>query len=69
MSISKIASPGEKCLMIENHPVFGGESKRNEFDVDGHLLIGPQGANGFSAPSNEEALALPDRHCGCALHG
>jgi spermidine dehydrogenase len=38
---SKIAKVDEKCLMIENHPVFGGESKRNEFNVDGHLLIGP----------------------------
>ncbi len=57
---TKIANPGEKCLMIENHPVFGGESKRNEFNVGGHLLIGPQGANGFSAPSNEDALRFPD---------
>lgn len=57
---TKIAKPGEKCLMIENHPVFGGESKRNEFEVDGHLLIGPQGANGFSAPSNEEGLRNPN---------
>ena len=57
---TKIANPGKKCLMIENHPVFGGESKRNEFKVGGHLLIGPQGANGFSAPSNEDALRYPD---------
>jgi spermidine dehydrogenase len=57
---SKTASPEQKCLMIENHPIFGGESKRNEFEVDGSLLIGPQGANGFSAPSNEEALRYPD---------
>ena len=56
----KTATPEQKCLMIENHPIFGGESKRNEFDVDGQLLIGPQGANGFSAPSNEEALRYPD---------
>ena len=56
----KIAGADEKCLMIENHPVFGGESKRNEFNVEGHLLIGPQGANGFSAPSNEEGLRYPD---------
>ncbi|MGY8796099.1 MAG: NAD(P)-binding protein, partial [Woeseiales bacterium] len=56
----KIAKAHEKCLMIENHPVFGGESKRNEFNVDGHLLIGPQGANGFSAPSNEDGLRFPD---------
>ena len=56
----KTAKEGEKCLVIENHPIFGGESKRNEFEVDGHLLIGPQGANGFSAPSNEEGLRNPN---------
>ena len=39
--------PGGRCLVIDNHPVFGGEAKRNEFDVDGVRLIGPQGSNGF----------------------
>ena len=57
---SKVATSDQKCLMIENHPIFGGESKRNEFEVDGHLLIGPQGANGFSAPPNEDALKNPN---------
>ena len=26
--------------MLDNHPIFGGEAKRNEFLVDGHRLIG-----------------------------
>lgn len=39
-----------RALLIENHPVPGGESKRNEFIVDGVRLIAPQGANGFSVP-------------------
>jgi spermidine dehydrogenase len=44
-------APAEKtCLILDNHPVFGGESKRNEMIVDGVRLIGPQGANGFSIP-------------------
>ena len=43
-----------QCLIIDDHPVFGGESKRNEFDVDGFRLIGPQGANGFSVPNSAE---------------
>jgi spermidine dehydrogenase len=47
---SKIAAPNQRCLLLENHPVFGGESKRNEFKVNGHHLIAPQGANGFSVP-------------------
>jgi spermidine dehydrogenase len=40
----------KKCLILENHPVYGGEAKQNEFDVDGHRLYGPQGSNGFSTP-------------------
>ena len=35
----------KKCLIIENHPVFGGEAKQNEFEVDGYKLYGPQGSN------------------------
>lgn len=41
------ARSGQKCLIIENHPIFGGESRRNEFSVNGQKLIGPQGANSF----------------------
>jgi len=35
------------CLILENHPLIGGEAKRNEFLVRGHRLIGPQGSNGM----------------------
>jgi spermidine dehydrogenase len=38
------------CLVLENHPIFGGEAKRNEFIVDGHRLLGPQGSNQWIAP-------------------
>ena len=41
---------GQTCLMLDNHPVFGGEAKENEFNVNGTRLIGPQGANGFFVP-------------------
>ena len=47
---SQQASPKQRCLLLDNHPVFGGESKRNEFMVGDTHLIGPQGANGFSVP-------------------
>lgn len=46
----KEAKPGQTCLMLDNHPLFGGEAKENEFNVDGHTLIAPQGANGFFVP-------------------
>ena len=33
-----------KCLILENHPIFGGEAKQNEFRVDGKRLIAHQGS-------------------------
>ena len=50
----KRSSPESTCLIIENHPIFGGESKRNEFRVKGHRLIAPQGSNGFSVPGEDK---------------
>ena len=38
------AGPGMKCLILENHPIFGGEAKQNEFLVDGKRLIAHQGS-------------------------
>ena len=38
------AGAGKTCLVLDNHPIFGGEAKRNEFLVDGHRLIGHQGS-------------------------
>jgi spermidine dehydrogenase len=38
------AGPGKTCLLIENHPIFGGEAKQNEFLVDGQRLIAHQGS-------------------------
>lgn len=35
------------CLVLDDHPVFGGEAKRNEFLVDGHRLMAHQGSAVF----------------------
>jgi spermidine dehydrogenase len=43
----KSAGKNRKCLILENHPVFGGQAKRNEFVVNGQRLIGPQASNAF----------------------
>ena len=62
---TKSRTADQSCLILENHPIFGGESKRNEFDVNGHRLIAPQGANGFSVPAPaavEAAYAQGDAH-------
>jgi spermidine dehydrogenase len=38
------------CLVLENHPIFGGEAKQNEFVVNGVRLVTPQGSNDFAVP-------------------
>src|ERR1041384_604420 len=38
------AGTGKTCLVLDNHPIFGGEAKRNEFLVDGHRLVAHQGS-------------------------
>jgi spermidine dehydrogenase len=44
------AGKGKTCLVLDNHPIFGGEAKRNEFLVDGHRLIAHQGSAFFPVP-------------------
>jgi spermidine dehydrogenase len=44
------AGKGKTCLVIDNHPIFGGEAKRNEFLVDGHRLVAHQGSAFFPVP-------------------
>src|ERR1700689_642241 len=39
------ARPNSRCLVLDNHPVFGGEAKQNQLVVDGVMLTGPQGSN------------------------
>ena len=50
----------KKCLIIENHPVFGGEAKQNEFEVDGYTLYGPQGSNDFGVPDKDDKGLIAD---------
>lgn len=42
--------PKSAVLMLDQHPVFGGEAKQNEFDVDGTHLWAPQGSTGMVFP-------------------
>ena len=44
------AGPGKTCLILENHPIFGGEAKQNEFDVDGKRVVGHQGSAIYLVP-------------------
>ena len=44
--------PKGSTLILDNHAIFGGEAKQNEFNVDGTHLWGPQGSNGTVFPPN-----------------
>ena len=41
---------GGRCLVLDNHPIFGGEAKRNEFLVDGQRLTAHQGSAIYLVP-------------------
>jgi len=47
------ARPDGTVLMFDQHPIFGGEAKQNEFEVDGYHLTAPQGATGIVVPFNK----------------
>src|SRR5260370_27589935 len=49
--------PGRTCLVLDNHPIFGGEAKRNEFEVDGKRLIVHQGSAACFPPLPSDFLA------------
>jgi spermidine dehydrogenase len=51
------AGPRAKCLILENHPIFGGEAKQNEFLVDGHRLIAHQGSAIYQLQEPQSLLA------------
>jgi spermidine dehydrogenase len=54
------AGSGGRCLMLENHAIFGGAAKQNEMEVDGYRLVGPQGSHNFRVPPPVEAGAAPN---------
>lgn len=43
--------PGARMLILDNHDDFGGHAKRNEFTVDGRLLIGYGGSQSIDGPA------------------
>lgn len=42
--------PSARLLLLDQHPIFGGEAKQNEFEVDGYHLTAPQGSTGIVVP-------------------
>ncbi len=55
--VQRHAKSPRTCLILENHPIFGGEAKRNEFQVDGHHLVTHQASAMFFPPLPETFLA------------
>lgn len=49
--------PSGRALILDNHPIFGGEAKRNDFEVNGVHISGPQGSNDFGI---QEKTGEPD---------
>ncbi len=45
--------PEARVLLFDNHAIFGGEARHNEFEVDGYKLWGPQGSTGAVWPLEE----------------
>jgi spermidine dehydrogenase len=44
------ARPAARILILDNHDEFGGHARRNEFNVDGRLLLGYGGSESMDAP-------------------
>ncbi len=53
----RLAGEGQTCLVLDNHPIFGGEAKRNEFLVDGRRLVAHQGSAFFPVPYPHSFIA------------
>ena len=53
----QLTGKAKSCLVLDNHPIFGGEAKRNEFMVDGHRLMAHQGSAFFPVPYPHSFIA------------
>ena len=49
----RAAGPSARILMLDNHDDFGGHAKRNEFTLDGRLLIGYGGSESMQSPEDD----------------
>lgn len=55
----RAAHPKARVLVLDNHDEFGGHARRNEFSVDGRMLIGYGGSEAIQSP---RALWSPGAH-------
>ena len=57
----RAAGPTARILVLDNHDDFGGHARRNEFTLDGRLLLGYGGSESIDSPGtnySEVAKAL-----------
>ena len=54
----KLAGPGAKILVLDNHDDFGGHAKRNEFEVGGRKLLCYGGTQSIESPSEYSDVAM-----------
>ena len=57
LTFRRRAPDGMTCLVLDNHGIFGGETRRNEFEVDGQRPIAHQG---FGVPLRAVSSQLPE---------
>jgi spermidine dehydrogenase len=46
----RAAGPSARILVLDNHDDFGGHAKRNEFTLDGRLVLGYGGSESIDSP-------------------
>jgi len=51
------AGPGAKILILDNHDDFGGHAKRNEFQVNGRMVLSYGGTQSIESPGEYSAEA------------
>ena len=49
----RAAGAKTRILVLDNHDDFGGHAKRNEFTIDGRLMIGYGGSQSIDSPESE----------------
>jgi spermidine dehydrogenase len=49
----RAAGPSARILVLDNHDDFGGHAKRNEFMLDGRLVIGYGGSESIDSPNTQ----------------
>jgi spermidine dehydrogenase len=57
LSFLRQAGPKATVLILENHSIFGGEAKQNEFLVDGKKLVAHQGSAIYQVPYPHSFIA------------